>query len=88
METTTKELLNVLEFFSEIFNIPPPWSSDIGRWWHQVVYDMEIELLYLLYDNNVLGRYDNDDLTFMNNLLSSRITDLEKSIKSEILKIT
>lgn len=80
METTVNELLSVLEFFSEIFNIPPPWSNDIGHWWHKVVNDIDTELLYLLYDNNVLGRYNNDDLIFMNNLLSDRINDLEKAI--------
>ncbi|MFJ3389946.1 MULTISPECIES: hypothetical protein [unclassified Lysinibacillus] len=77
METTTKELLDVLIKFSEIFNIPPPNSNDIGSWWYQVVNDIEIEFLYLLHDNNVLGRHDNEELKFMNNLLSSRITELE-----------
>lgn len=77
METTTKELLDVLINFSEVFSIPPPNSNDIGSWWSQVVNDIEIELLYLLHENNVLGRHDNEELRFMNNLLSSRITELE-----------
>lgn len=77
MGTTTNELLDVLKIFSEIFNIPPPKSNDIGLWWHQVIRGMEIELLYLLYENNVLGRYDDDVLKFMNNLLKNRIDDLE-----------
>lgn len=77
METTTNELLDVLKIFSEIFNIPPPKSNDIGLWWHQVIRGMEIELLYLLYDNNVLGRCDNEVLIFMNNLLINRITEIE-----------
>ncbi|MFT9816274.1 hypothetical protein [Lysinibacillus sp. NPDC056185] len=77
MEITTNELLNTLKTFSEIFNIPPLDSNDIGLWWDQVVNDIEVELLYLLYENNVLGRCDNDVLIFMNNLLINRINDLE-----------
>ncbi|MGE8037810.1 hypothetical protein [Lysinibacillus sp. NPDC093692] len=77
MKTTTKELLDVLKIFSEIFSIPPPNSNDIGSWWDKVVNDIEIELLYLLHDNNVLGRHENEELKFMNNLLSDRITELE-----------
>ncbi|MGY3186424.1 hypothetical protein [Lysinibacillus sp. TE18511] len=78
MKKTTKELFNVLEEFSKIFNIPPPWSNDIGSWWQQVVNDMEIELLYLLHNNNVLGCYDNDVLIFMNDVLFNRVIDLNK----------
>jgi|GEM_PF-2258764 len=77
METTTKEILDVLKIFSEIFNIPPPNSNDIGIWWDQVIKEMEIELLYLLHENNVLGRCDNEVLIFMHNLLTNRIKDLE-----------
>ncbi|MGE8004065.1 hypothetical protein [Lysinibacillus sp. NPDC093216] len=77
MEMTTKEILNTLKIFSDTFNIPPPNSNDIGSWWDQVVNDMDIELLYLLHDNNVLGRFDDDVLVFMNSLLANRINDLE-----------
>ncbi len=77
METTTKELLDVLKIFSEIFSIPPPKSNDIGCWWYQVVKEMKIESLHLLYDNNVLSRCDDDVIIFMNNLLTNRIKDLE-----------
>ncbi|MFA1738414.1 hypothetical protein [Lysinibacillus fusiformis] len=77
MGITTSDLLNTLENFSEIFNLPPPESNDIGLWWDQVVKEMEKEVLYLLYENNVLGRHDNDTLIFMNKLLLSRISDLK-----------
>ncbi|MFF2174991.1 hypothetical protein ACFVT8_00775 [Lysinibacillus sp. NPDC058147] len=77
MEMTTRELLNTLKIFSEIFSIPPPKSNDIEIWWEQVVKEMGIDSLYLLYDNNVLSRSDNDVLIFMNNLLTNRINDLE-----------
>ncbi|MGE6602568.1 hypothetical protein ACQKEY_12660 [Lysinibacillus fusiformis] len=80
MVMITSDLLNTLKVFSEVFNIPPPWSNDIGQWWHQVVNDMDVELLLLLYNNNVLGRYNNKDLIFMNSLLSDRISDLETAI--------
>ncbi len=75
--TVTSDLLNTLKNFSEIFDLPPPESNDIGLWWDQVVKEMDKDLLYLLYENNVLGRCDNDTLIFMNNLLLNRISDLE-----------
>jgi len=80
MELKTKELLYTLQLFSEIFNIPPPKSNDIGCWWEQVVKEIKAESLYLLYENNVLGRCDNDVLIFMNTLLTNRIKNLEVEI--------
>jgi len=77
MEYINEEILNVLEIFSEIFKIPLPHSIDLGHWWSQVINEIEIDLLYLLYDNNVFGRYDNNDLIFMNKLLSNRIKEIE-----------
>lgn len=77
MEYVNEEILDVLEIFLEIFEIPLPQSIDLGQWWSQVINEIEIDLLYLLYDNNILGRYDNNDLIFMNNLLSNRIKEIE-----------
>lgn len=77
MEYVNEEMLDVLEIFLEIFEIPLPQSIDFGHWWFQVINEIEIDLLYLLYDNDVFGKYDNDDLMFINNLLSNRIKEIE-----------
>lgn len=74
---TTKEIVNVLEEFSKIFNLTPLWSTDIGQWWCRVVNEMDIWQLCLLRDHNVFGRYDNKPLNSMNDMIFKRIEELE-----------
>jgi hypothetical protein len=80
MGIANEAIAKVLEDFSEMFNLTPPWSNDIGYWWYCVVNEMEAWLLYFLRDNNVFGHYNNKVLNAMNSILLQRINQIEIAI--------
>lgn len=74
---TTEKILIELENFSKLLSLTPPWSSDVWQWWRCVINEMELWSLYLLMDHNVFGRYNDEYLNLMTDLILRRIKELE-----------